>query len=105
MLPEKWLHRYGCREMLTVVDDVVFVRVVSSKLFLARDLVAHFCVGETMQFFEGDRVAHFKTLRQGTVTYVSAVSSGKMIIVFDDGKEEWRWCGAFVKGPRKSLSC
>ena len=49
-----------------------------------------------MQFRVGDRVAHFKTLRAGTIAYLSQATVGKMIVIFDDGKEEWRWCNAFV---------
>ena len=44
----------------------------------------------------GDRVAHYKTGRTGTIAYLYA-SEAKMIVIFDDGKEESRWCRAFVR--------
>ena len=52
------------------------------------------------KFFEGDRVYHFDSKRQGTVTATEAGNS-HMDIMFDDGYEQHRRKTAFIKGEYK----
>ena len=42
----------------------------------------------------GERVSHFKTGRSGLVHFVGRA---RYVILFDDGKEEWRRKNVFVK--------
>ena len=49
-----------------------------------------------VKFFEGDRVHHWWTGRQGTVT--TWTSGSHMAILFDDGRQENRRKTAYIKG-------
>ena len=55
-----------------------------------------------MELKVGKRVVHYKTKRPGTVKYFSE-DSQRMVIRFDDGKEEYRNITAFIAEPALTI--